>query len=668
MIDEKPVITDKMLSLALWVSSHYYAPPGEVISMILPKDEIRVERVLTLQRDAIRPKIRSANTLLLYDALESKAKERRFDQLLGDLAVTKAQLARLLKTPAVTSFVVETLRARRVNVRKREETKPEVPSQKPKLLNLTCPQENASKIVAHDIRDQKFAVHLLHGVTGSGKTEVYAHLIDEVLKSRRSALVLAPEIALANSLAARLSARLGVDPIVIHSDMSPRERNSRIEQATSGKGRLVVGARSAVFTQIAELGLIIVDEEHDPSYKQDSQPRYSGRDVAIKRAATEGVPILLGSATPSMESFAHALDGKYNLIELSDRIDKRPMPEVVMVAPDEPGKVGGRVREEIEKRLKAGEQSLLFINRRGAARYIQCEMCGHVFECKNCSLSLVWHSGAKRLDCHTCGYSEPASTSCPACGEAQFFMGGFGSEKIESEIRQLFPTARVARMDRDTTSRRRAAEKILGGVENREIDILIGTQMVTKGHDYHGITLACAVSADDSLHIPDFRAGERTFQLITQAAGRAGRGEVAGLVVVQTWDENHHSLTSAATHDYRAFYEAEAPSRKAAGYPPFMRIAMIRIDAPTVGKGEVYLQMADRAILEAEKKAKGLLALGPTEAVVFKTKNRYHWRILLKAQTHSIIRAGVTAYFDSISRSANHTIQGVNAVVDMDPV
>lgn len=666
VVDDKEIISPALLSLLLWTTDHYFASPGDVMAMILPKDEIVVEAVLSLIAGAPPPVTRSVAAKALYDHLEKKGGKRRLDQLVKELSMSKQKLARLVKTEAVLSFASEKQTARKVKIQSREDSETK-PAKKPKQVSLTDAQKKVYDQVSVDVENKNFAVHLLHGVTGSGKTEVYAHLAALIIGEGGGVLILSPEIALADALSSRLSERVGVLPITIHSDMTPRERYRNTEAAASGASPLVVGARSAVFTPIKNLRLIIVDEEHDQTYKQETQPRYNGRDVAIKRASIEKIPVLLGSATPSMESFAHAMEGKYKMIELKERVDKKPMPKITMVFPETPGAPGAMMIAEIEKRLEANEQSLIFINRRGAARYVQCTRCGEVIKCANCSVSLVWHEAKKTLACHTCGFKRAAPVACAECGDGHFFKGGGGSERVETEIHEKFPEARIARMDRDTTTKRRASEKILRAVENREVDILIGTQMVTKGHDYHGITFVGAISADDSLHIPDFRAAERTFQLITQAAGRAGRGKKAGLVVVQTLDDTHHSLIAATNHDYKAFYDTEAALRKAAGYPPFVRIAMIRIDASSQPTGESFINQAEEALANVESQTKGLTIMGPAEAMIFKARNRFHWRVMLKAKTHHTLGVGIIRFFEKTSAFKPELVRGVNMTVDMDP-
>ncbi len=667
VVDEQPVTPGDLLELALWTAGHYFAGVGDMLPLIAPKEDISVDTIVSLIPEAPEPGGRSPGLIKIYEALLLKGGKRRLELLAKDLEMTGKELAKTLRTPVARKIFAQSQQTKRVKPRGGAkqvefENAPHNP------VVLTKGQQEAFDKIAPDIDSSRFRVHLIHGVTGSGKTEVYAHLARHALELGKSVLLLAPEIALADMLARRLKERLGFEPLVLHSDMAPKERAKRWSEAKDRRGRLVIGARSAVFAPLANPGIIIVDEEHDPTYKQESSPRYNGRDVAIKRGSLINAPVVLGSATPSLESYYHAAKGKYGLIELESRIDGKPLPKVEIVNPEKPGELCDRLKEEIGKRLALKEQTLLFINRRGSARYIQCSACRHLFECRNCSLSLVYHSLTKSLKCHTCAYVEPAPEKCPKCSSTVFHMGGAGSERVEKDIKGFFPQARVMRMDRDTTSKRRGAVTILRAVGKGEVDILIGTQMVTKGHDYPGITLVGAVSADDTLRLPDFRASERTFQLITQAAGRAGRGDVPGLVIAQTASCEHHSIQSAAKHDFKAFYAAEVPLREIVGYPPYVRLAFIRVDASRQFRGEKFLSVITPKLDRIAKEAKEVVSLGPVEAVVFKTKNRFNWRILFKAPTHIALARAIHRFLGEVDKLDSHIKAGVNVIVDMDPM
>ncbi|MBI5814524.1 MAG: primosomal protein N' [Nitrospinae bacterium] len=665
VIDPAPVVAEDLLKLAVWTARHYYAPPGDVIQLIMPKGDVKLDTVVLLVEGAEASSSRSKSAALMFSALSAKGGSRKLELLAADMEVTPAEMKKIVSAGVAAGFVRVTQSTRQVKERKAAGP---LAMREVNPVELNAAQVKAFELVAEGMDASKFSVTLIHGVTGSGKTEVYATLARKALDSGKSVIALAPEIALADLLADRFHNRLGFAPFIIHSDMPPGERDKKWRAIAQAGPALVVGARSAVFAPVENLGLVIVDEEHDNSYKQETSPRYNGRDVAIMRGSICGAAVALGSATPSLESYHHALSGKYALAELPHRIDARPMPKVEIVEPEPGGGVGERLKSELAVRLERGEQSLLFINRRGAARYVMCGVCGKVVECRNCSISLVYHISTKTMRCHTCGYEEPAPKTCAQCDSADFFLGGLGSERIEKDIEAMFPAARVARMDRDTTSGRHAGSKILRSVGGGEVDILIGTQMVTKGHDYPNITLVGAVSADDTLHIPDFRAGERTFQLVTQAAGRAGRGDAPGLVIVQSKSADHHSVACAAGHDYKAFYETEINLRQATGYPPFARLAFIRIDASTQEVGEKYINMIRSSLEGVRRKTRGLEILGPAEGVIFRTKNRFNWRILLKAPNHAAIHAALDRFFDETGGGKQGQPGTVRVSVDMDPV
>ncbi|MGK7345203.1 MAG: replication restart helicase PriA [Candidatus Nitrospinota bacterium M3_3B_026] len=665
VIDNEPVAPPEILDLALWTAGHYFAAPGEVLPLITPRGDVQIDTVVRI-RPGLEARSASRKAGMVRAALEKKGGARRLKLLAADLSMTPGALKKYLSGKAARALFELTQEARSVSLREKQEQR-ESPTPQASPVGLTTRQREAVDRILPRVRDGSFRTCLIHGVTGSGKTEVYITLAQRALELGKSVLVLAPEIALCEALAARFAKRLGRAPAVLHSGLTPRERERRWYEIKTGAARLVVGARSAVFAPLVNLGLIVVDEEHDTSYKQDSAPRYNGRDVAIKRGAALGVPVVLGSATPSLESYHHAVTGKYELIELPERIDKRPMPVVEMVRPEEPGRLTPRLAGQIKARLEAGEQTLLFINRRGSARFIQCSRCGRAFECRNCSLSLVAHAGAKSLKCHTCGYAEPAPDVCPDCGSDRLFMAGAGSEKVERHVVEMFPGARVARMDKDTTSGRLSSSAILSGVESGKVDILVGTQMITKGHDFPNITLVGAVNADETLRLPDFRSAERSFQLITQAAGRAGRGERPGLVIAQTLSADHHSMSAAARHDFKTFYKNEIPLREAAGYPPFCRMAFVRIDATTKRRGEEFLKRAGPMLAAAAARVEGVMILGPVEALVFKTRNRYHWRALLKAGGHPALSKTLNAFLSELESLKPAERLGVKVAVDMDP-
>ncbi|MEJ2202259.1 MAG: primosomal protein N', partial [Desulfuromonadaceae bacterium] len=420
-----------------------------------------------------------------------------------------------------------------------------------------------------------FAPFLLHGVTGSGKTEIYLRAIATVLDQGRRALVLVPEIALTPQLVARFRSRFrdGRGRIaVLHSGLSDGERYDAWRAIARGEVEIVIGARSAVFAPLAELGIIVVDEEHEASYKQGEGFRYHARDLALLRGQMVGATVLLGSATPAVTSYARAQGGQTGLLQLSGRVLERPLPAVELV--DLTASPFGEYLSEsltvaLQQNLEQGEQSLLLLNRRGFAPYLLCADCGTSFRCPNCEITLTYHQERRQLRCHYCDFHQTPPELCPKCRGGNVLPEGVGTERLEIELAERFPAARIARMDRDTTTRKGAHQQLMERMARREIDILVGTQMVAKGHDFHGVTLVGVVNADSTLNFPDFRSGERTFALLTQVAGRAGRGEQPGRVLIQTYCPDHYALACAANHDYVAFYEQETAFRRELGYPPF---------------------------------------------------------------------------------------------------
>jgi primosomal protein N' (replication factor Y) len=515
---------------------------------------------------------------------------------------------------------------------------------------------------------------LLHGVTGSGKTEVYMRAMVTALTQGKQVIYLVPEISLTPQLLTRLHARFGQDVGVLHSRLARGERLDEWLRVHRQQATIAIGPRSAIFAPLQRVGLIIVDEEHDPSYKQEESPRYLARDVAIMRAKLCDAVVVLGSATPSLESFMNAQQQRYHYLQLPDRVRTQDLPEVVLVdlRREEHRAGAGEVlshplRKAVVERLVRREQTLLFLNRRGYATFVQCHECGYICQCPRCSVALTFHIEDRTLKCHYCLLNSPPPETCPSCRGTRVEYFGTGTQKVEREVRRLFPHARVARLDRDATGGRHAMQEILTRLARGEIDILIGTQMITKGHDFPRITLVGVVSADVTLGLPDFRAAERTFQLLTQVAGRAGRGEVPGEVIVQTFAPQHYAIQHAQAHDFHGFYTEEIAYRKHLGYPPVVRLAAIRFDARDPQAVEQFCQAFVALLRPYVRDAEGVTLLGPAPAALAKLNNRYRWHLLLKASTvrrlHEVIEAGLSALQQaSISR------HGVRLMVDVDPV
>src|SRR5713226_6898516 len=461
---------------------------------------------------------------------------------------------------------------------------------------LNPPQQQAFAQIRDAIVSRQFRTFLLHGVTGSGKTEVYLNAIDTALAAGRGALLLVPEIALTPAMAGQFFARFGDRVAILHSAFSDTERAEQWRRIRSGAAGVVVGTRSGVFAPVRNLGLIVVDEEHDQSYKQEEAPRYNGRDVAIVRAQAAGACVVLGSATPSLESRYNVQRGKYTLLELLGRIEDRPLPKVQIIDMREEfletrkqATFSRRLLEAIGQRLDCGEQTMLLLNRRGFSSFVACRACGERVQCRNCSVTLTYHRRDRRLLCHYCGYAERVPSVCPKCQSEHIYFLGVGSEKVEEELHREFPRARVTRLDRDTVSGKRQYETILQSFRDRDFDILVGTQMIAKGHDIPNVTLVGVVSADVGLGMPDFRAAERTFQLLTQVAGRAGRGDLPGIVLVQTINPDHYAIRMASAQDYQAFYDKELNFRRLMHYPPFSAMANLLVRHE---KQEVALRMS----------------------------------------------------------------------------
>jgi primosomal protein N' (replication factor Y) (superfamily II helicase) len=521
------------------------------------------------------------------------------------------------------------------------------------------------------------ATFLLHGVTGSGKTEVYLQAISHTLRQGQGAIVLVPEISLTPQTVERFKARFCSGPLqtlvaVLHSHLSAGERHDEWHKIRQGRARIVIGARSAIFAPVDPLGLIIVDEEHEHSYKQEEAPRYHARDVAVVRGQREGAVVVLGSATPSLESYHNAKRGKYTLIELPLRADDKKMPLVRVIdmrqeARQEKGIpiFSRKLKEEITNRLDRGEQVMLFLNRRGYATSMQCPKCGYVAECPNCSVALTYHRHNQKLLCHICGHDRPAPTLCPEarCRNPAIRYAGLGTEKVEDTLSRLFPRARVKRMDSDTLKRKEDYRRILGDFRTGRIDILVGTQMIAKGLHFPNVTLVGIIYADLSLHQPDFRAGERTFQLLTQVAGRAGRGDVEGEVVVQAFSPFHPAIQYARRHDFLGFYEQEIEFREQLKYPPLSRVALLTLK----GRNEDKVRFsADHLRKELERELgafKDLVLAGPAPAPLLRAETYYRHQIMLRTRQMARLSQALARLLETLKLP-----EDVSLSVDIDPV
>ena len=488
---------------------------------------------------------------------------------------------------------------------------------------------------------------LLHGVTGSGKTEVYMQAIAQILESGKSVIVLVPEISLTPQTASRFIGRFGERVAVLHSRLSTGERYDSWHRIQKGEATIVIGPRSAVFAPVRELGLMIIDEEHSDSYKSDTAPRYHAREVAQKRSELANCALLLGSATPSLESFHRARNGAYQLLSLPTRVLDREMPEVHIVDMRAELKGGNRtifsalLQNAIEQRLVKREQIILFLNRRGHSTYVFCRTCGYVERCRNCSISLTFHFETKKLVCHHCGHRRDTHPACPQCSSPAIRYFGMGTEAIEQEVRKAFPAANVKRFDADSTARKNAHQQILEAFQQQEIDILIGTQMVAKGLDFPNVTLVGVIAADTALNLPDFRASEQTFSLLTQVAGRSGRAEIPGEVIVQTYMPEHYCITAAQKHDYIGFYEQEVAARGVLRYPPFSRVARLllrgRDEKSVIEAAHAVLNQLQHSPVGAISNRDTVEILGPAPAPLSKIEGKFRWHFLLRSETAEAI-------------------------------
>jgi primosomal protein N' (replication factor Y) len=532
-------------------------------------------------------------------------------------------------------------------------------------FSLTREQRTAVEQIEQALQEKAFSPFLLYGVTGSGKTEVYLRAVQKALALGKKALILVPEISLTPQLVGRFQRRLNVEMALLHSGLSPGERYDQWRKAGRGEARVVIGARSAILAPCPDLGLIIVDEEHDTSYKQEEGVRYNARDLAVLRAQQQGAVVILGSATPSLESFYNAENGKFQPLHLPARVGGGTFPavEIVDLKGDKHSLLSTPLQEALAHNLECRGQSLVFLNRRGFSRSAICVDCGSPFRCRRCSVTLTFHARENKLLCHYCGYQLSAFPLCPQCRGGKIQLIGFGTEQVEAEVKRLFPEARVSRMDSDAMTKRGAHGRLLQALEREEIDILVGTQMIVKGHDFPRITLVGIIAADVTINLPDLRATERGFQLLSQAAGRAGRGSHPGRVIIQTFLPEHYVIQRAKDHDFRGFYHEEMTFRKALNYPPLTRMVKIRVSSRNPRDAEQRIkQLAKKGNLLLKPLRGSVEMLGPSPAPLYQIKGRYRWQLLLKGKKVSVLQ--------HLSRSLceEGALRGVTVEVDVDPL
>ncbi len=546
-----------------------------------------------------------------------------------------------------------------------------VPHMKPRTTlesSFTDRQKDALATIRSNVDARQFHVALLHGVTGSGKTAVYLAAMQSVLTAGRGSILLVPEIGLTPGVAADLYSIFGEEIAILHSSLSDAERAEQWHRIRRGEARIAVGTRSAIFAPVRDLALIIVDEEHDNSYKQEETPRYHGRDVAVMRAKALNATVVLGSATPSLESFQNATRGKYALIELPDRVQERPLPEVELIDMREEFQQTGKesvlsrkLIEETTARLERGEQAMILLNRRGYSAWVMCRSCGDTVQCRDCAVAMTYHKRQQRLLCHYCGYQAPVPKNCPKCGSDYVQFLGTGSEKLEDMLHAAFPKARIGRMDRDTVRGHDDFERMLSEFQAGDIDLLVGTQMIAKGHDVHGVTLVGVVGADTALGLPDFRAAERTFQLLTQVAGRAGRGDMPGKVVLQTHFPDHYAVQFAAHHDYQGFAEKELRFRGWMHYPPFDALANIVLRSDKQEEALRYSGVLGNWFESVRHE--GVRIMGPAPAPITRLKKDYRFHFVLKAASRERLNSVLRAM---LVTAQQHKIPRTSIIVDVD--
>jgi primosomal protein N' (replication factor Y) (superfamily II helicase) len=705
VIGAQSLVTPQVLKLARWIGQYYCCAPETALKAVLP-EAVRQEQAGWRERLWVRalpftgdlPRLPKRQKEV-WNIIEER-REISLTELL-ELAETTAGTIRRLEDRglvAVTSEISERdpyaretilpthplpLNADQANALAAIRVAMDVPlppAPAGERLFSAKPSSGRSTTASNGSvarRPSSAAVFLLHGVTGSGKTEVYLQAIAHSLEQGRGAIVLVPEISLTPQTVERFKARFSSGPhqtlvAVLHSHLSAGERHDEWHKIRQGRARIVIGARSAIFAPVTPLGLVIVDEEHEHTYKQEESPRYHARDVAIMRGQMEGATVVLGSATPSLESYYNCVRGKYQLLELLQRADDKKMPVVRIVDMRQAFRQGKgipifspQLKEAIAQRLERKEQVILFLNRRGYSTSLQCPLCGFVAGCPNCSVSLTYHRQDQKLCCHICGYTEPVPVCCPkeSCRNPAIRFAGLGTQKVEDTLTKLFPHARTVRMDSDALKRKDDYRRILGDFRAGKIDILLGTQMIAKGLHFPNVTLVGIIYADLALHQPDFRAGERTFQLLTQVAGRAGRGDVEGEVFVQAFTPFHPAIQFARRHDFNGFYDQEIGFREQLNYPPVSRIALLTLKGRNEDKVKFSAEHLKRELDKLAVDFKGMILAGPAPAPLLRAESYYRYQIMLRAARMSSLSQRLAGLTQTFALPEDVTLS-----VDIDPV
>jgi len=671
VLDREPLADESMLQLTRWIADYYFCSWGEALDCAIPGGVKRgnLGRLVEFAAPAVSPadvpeiikniEKRSAKQAAALRALVEADREvasRRLAQ--------KAGLSSTEPIKALAKKGILKLEKRRITSDPYQQTAVE----RTRPLKLTEEQQHAMNVITEELDGEKFGVALLHGVTGSGKTEIYLQAIDRVVAGGKQAIVLVPEIALTPQTVLRFRQRF--DRVaVLHSMLSDAQRHAQWQDIRGGRAQVVIGPRSAVFAPVRSLGLIVIDEEHEPSFKQQNTPRYHARDVAIVRASMEGAYVILGSATPSLESYHNAVVRKYKLLELTKRVEKLPLPRVELIDMREEGRetkrfplISRHLRDLVKDALSKKEQVMLFLNRRGFATYIDCPRCGLVMRCRRCDVTLTYHKKRDQLVCHYCNAKYPVPEKCPDCGYEKVRYFGIGTEKIEDVIAREFPDARLLRMDSDTMTTRTGHEQAFKQVASGEVDILLGTQMIAKGLHFPGITLVGVVLGDTALYIPDFRSAERTFQLLAQVSGRTGRGELGGRVVIQTFRKDHFSVRLAAKHDYATFARKELDFRHGLGYPPYSRLARFLVEGERDSGVRKKIAEIGNALKALKSKIR-MRIVGPAPAPIAYIEGKARWHVLVMTPTSAGIRRLLADMRDRLKSSSSAKV-----TVDVDPI
>ena len=668
VIDDRPLVTPRMLELTEWMAEYYICHWGQVLEAVVPAGV----RGQAGTREQLFLSVSTAVTARLTQ-LKLPPKQAA---VLRTLATSSTPLTpqQVAKSAHCTQGPINALRNKKLiqterrRIQQSDLVEHAVTAESPRTLNPA--QQYALDVITKQIHSPTSATTLVYGITGSGKTEVYIRAIDEVIRQGRQAIVLVPEISLTPQTKQRFRSRFE-RVAVLHSHLSAVERHWQWQRIVEGDVDVVVGARSAVFAPTPKPGLIVLDEEHDASFKQDNVPRYQARDVALKRARIEGIPLVLGSATPSLESWHKAQLGDFELVRLPQRVLNRPLPDVATIdlrnehhARGSSGAIGRQLHQEVQRALRDTGQVILLLNRRGFSTSIQCPKCGHVVKCDDCDIALTHHREKDHVRCHYCDYQATAPARCPECQFDAIRYAGLGTQKLEAEVRRRFPEASVLRMDSDSMQRHGSHEQALARFRAGEVQILVGTQMIAKGLDFPNVTLVGVINADTALHFPDFRSAERTFQLVTQVAGRTGRGDKGGRVLVQTFSPEHPAIQAAARHDYQAFADTELPIRQQFAYPPFGRMIRLVVQGPQEEATEAFSeQISGRLETAVAQSAATVRVLGPAAAPISKLRGRFRFHLLLQAANAEELRSLVAATVHDIKCPGD-----LQLMIDVDPL